>query len=639
MELADLRGDCHAHSDWSDGVHTVEAMAEAARARGYGYLVLTDHSHGLAIARGLTPERVAAQRLVIAEINARFAREEEEGTAPPVTPPGGFRLLHGCELEIRGDGSLDFDDEVLASFDLVVASLHQGRRQPRAQLTARVLGAIRSPHVDVIAHPAGRMLGERSRDDLDLAWDEIFAAAAATGTLLEIDGSDHRLDLSPERARLAVAAGCTLAIDSDAHRTDELAGIAWGVAQARRAWVEPAVGGQHVAPRPAARVGGRQAGARSMKLRAPRLHNPLRRGAPSLGAGAPGHPLPPAPRRATRPPAPDASLQGAPGRSVVSVAAAGRPARVSAVDPVWEMVALAVALAAIGRLANGPALWAAAALAGLALAFAALEVLGAAELPAGADDLGIPVESFLVSGVTGFATVTAIHLVPVGLLLVPALVAVGALTAAVLEIERRILGRPAGPTTADRTALVSNVMVVAGIAFSGIGAAIPGALVEPPPIGLDAPVAGLPLEGLALLAALDGLVAGILGYRLAALRSPTVRGALAAALSYAAVVAIAAAALRAMGLPRLLGPALLTLVLYLWSAYRGVPRNARRDARWIWEILLLRGARGPRDRLEPARPGLRDGSAGDAAAGRPRRRLTGCAPGCTNGSRAPSSES
>ncbi len=239
VELADLRGDCHVHSDWSDGIHTIEAMAEAARARGYGYLVLTDHSHGLAIARGLTPERVAAQRLVIAEINARFAREEEEGTAPPVTPRGGFRLLHGCELEIRGDGSLDFDDDVLASFDLVVASLHQGRRQPRAQLTARVLGAIRSPHVDVIAHPAGRMLGERSRDDLDLAWEEIFAAAAATGTLLEIDGSDHRLDLAPERARLAVAAGCTLAIDSDAHRTDELAGIAWGVAQARRAWVEP----------------------------------------------------------------------------------------------------------------------------------------------------------------------------------------------------------------------------------------------------------------------------------------------------------------------------------------------------------------------------------------------------------------
>ncbi len=240
VELGDLRGDCHAHSDWSDGIHTVEQMAEAARARGYGYLVLTDHSHGLAIARGLTPERVAAQRTVIAGLNARFAREEAEGAAPAATPAGGFRILHGCELEIRGDGSLDFDEELLASFDVVVGALHQGRRQPREQLTARVLGAIRSPHVDIVAHPAGRMLGERAREDLDLAWDEIYAAAAATGTLLEIDGSDHRLDLAPERARLAVAAGCTLTIDSDAHRTEELAGIAWGVAQARRAWVEPA---------------------------------------------------------------------------------------------------------------------------------------------------------------------------------------------------------------------------------------------------------------------------------------------------------------------------------------------------------------------------------------------------------------
>jgi hypothetical protein len=260
---------------------------------------------------------------------------------------------------------------------------------------------------------------------------------------------------------------------------------------------------------------------------------------------------------------------------------------VSAADPAWELIALAVALAGIGRLAAGPALWVAAFLSGLALGLAALEILGAAEPPPGVADLGVPVESLLLPAVTGIATVTAIHLVPIGLLLVPALVAVGALAAATVEIERRILARPSGPTAADRTALVSIVMVVAAVAFSGIAAAIPGALVEPPPVGLEAPTPGLPLEGLALLAALDGLVAGILGYRLAALQVPTVRGALAAALSYAAVIAIAAAALRAMGLPRLMGPALLTLVLYLWSAYRGVPRNARRDARRIWEIVLL----------------------------------------------------
>lgn len=324
-----------------------------------------------------------------------------------------------------------------------------------------------------------------------------------------------------------------------------------------------------------------------MRPSVPRPRNPFRRAAPPLAAGAPGHPLPPAPRGAVRPSIHGPALQGAPGRSVVSLAAAGRPARVGAADPIWELVALAVALAAIGRFAQGPALWAAAFLAGLALALAALEVIGAAEMPSGSADLGVPVESLLLPAMTGIAGLTAIHLVPVGLLLVPALVVVGALAAATVEIERRILARPSGPTAADRTALLSAVVALAGLAFAGIAAAIPGALVEPPPIGLEAPPSGLPLEGLALLAVLDGVVAGILGYRLSALRGPTVRGALADALSYAAVIAIAAAALRAMGLPRLLGPALLTLVLYLWSAYRGVPRTARRDVRRIWEILLL----------------------------------------------------
>jgi hypothetical protein len=171
--------------------------------------------------------------------------------------------------------------------------------------------------------------------------------------------------------------------------------------------------------------------------------------------------------------------------------------------------------------------------------------------------------------------------------LIPALVGVGCLVASSITIERRILARPSGPTAADRTALLGLVVLVAFVAFTGIAAAIPGALVEPPPTGVEATVPGLALGGLALLAALDGLVAGILGYRLAALEGPTLRGALGAALSYAAVIAIAAAALRAMGLPRLLGPALLTLVFYLWSAYRGVPRGARRDPRWIWEVLLL----------------------------------------------------
>ena len=153
--------------------------------------------------------------------------------------PSGFRLLHGCELEIRADGRLDYPDQVLARYDVVVASLHVSRRQPRAQLMERVLTAIHNPHVDVIAHPAGRMI--QTRDDLDLDWDTVYREAARTGTALEMNGSPHRLDLADTRARRAVEFGCRLALDSDAHNLGELDYVRWCVAQARRAWVEPEV--------------------------------------------------------------------------------------------------------------------------------------------------------------------------------------------------------------------------------------------------------------------------------------------------------------------------------------------------------------------------------------------------------------
>ena len=237
IALGDLRGDLHSHSEWSDGVHPIEVMAEAARRRGYAYQVLTDHSQGLAIAHGLEPERVEQQREIIAELNARYAAEESAGDLPPGAGADGFRLLHGCELEIRADGTLDYDDALLARFDIVVASVHVARRQSRAELTRRTLNAIHSPHVDVIAHPSGRMI--QARDDLDLDWDTVFDAAARTGTALEINGSPHRLDLAPERARRATDMGCLLSIDSDGHRTSELEHVRWGVDQARRAWVEP----------------------------------------------------------------------------------------------------------------------------------------------------------------------------------------------------------------------------------------------------------------------------------------------------------------------------------------------------------------------------------------------------------------
>lgn len=235
VEAGDVQGDCHSHSDWSDGRLPIERLAELARARGHAYQVLSDHTQSLTVARGLTPERVERQRQVIAELNERFALEEAAGTTPEGAHPDGFRLLHGCELEIRLDGRLDYPDDLLARFDVVVASLHVGRRQPRSELMARYLGALRNPHVDIVAHPSGRKIG--SRDDLDLDWDAFYAAAAETGTLLEINGSDERLDLDERRIRRARSLGCRFVVDSDAHYRHELDNLAWGTAVARRGWL------------------------------------------------------------------------------------------------------------------------------------------------------------------------------------------------------------------------------------------------------------------------------------------------------------------------------------------------------------------------------------------------------------------
>ena len=223
---ADLQGDCHTHSDWSDGHYSIERMAREAIARGLRWQVLTDHTQSLSIAHGLTPERVEQERRVIGELNEQLTREGSD-----------FRLLHGCELEIRPDGRLDYDDSLLARFDVVVASLHVGRRQPRAQLMARYRTALRSPHVDIIAHPSGRKIG--IRDDLDLDWDAFYREAAESRTVLELNGSDERLDLDDRRARAAREAGNRFVLDSDAHYLHEFDNLDWAVSQARRAWLEP----------------------------------------------------------------------------------------------------------------------------------------------------------------------------------------------------------------------------------------------------------------------------------------------------------------------------------------------------------------------------------------------------------------
>ncbi|MGA9532837.1 MAG: DNA polymerase/3'-5' exonuclease PolX [Anaerolineales bacterium] len=222
IELDDLRGDLHAHSDWSDGRATIEQMVRGAIELGYDYLVISDHSRSLGVANGLSVERLREQRKVIDDL------QQQVGDA--------IYLLQGSEVEILADGTLDFPDEVLAELDLVVASLHTSLKQPRDVITERLLNAVRNPHVDIIGHPTGRLIGRRDPGDLDM--DRIFAAAAEYGTALEINASPERLDLKDVHARRAVGLGCLLTIDTDAHHPDQYRLLKYGVATARRGWVE-----------------------------------------------------------------------------------------------------------------------------------------------------------------------------------------------------------------------------------------------------------------------------------------------------------------------------------------------------------------------------------------------------------------
>jgi DNA polymerase (family 10) len=221
VERDDVRGDTHTHSDWTDGVDTIETMARAARDRGLEYMVLTDHSPSLGVTRGLTPDRIAEQKVELDRLNGELAP---------------FRILHGTEMEIRADGTLDYPDEILAAFDVVVASIHAARSQPTEQLTRRCLAAIENPNVDIIAHPTGRIVNRR--DPVSFDWPQVFEAAARTGTRLEINGSP-RLDLDERLARDAARAGVTLTLASDAHRTEELEYLDYAVGVARRAGLGP----------------------------------------------------------------------------------------------------------------------------------------------------------------------------------------------------------------------------------------------------------------------------------------------------------------------------------------------------------------------------------------------------------------
>jgi DNA polymerase (family 10) len=221
-----IRGDLHMHTSWSDGRDSSEQMVRASLALGYEYIAITDHSERAWSSRKLSLEDVPAQRAEIEEIRARYPT---------------IRILHGIEVDIMKDGTLDFDDTVLAGFDIVLASLHDHGGQSGPELMERYLGAMRSPFVDVITHPAGRSPGQWSGYDLD--WEILFVAAAETGTAMEIDGAPGHLDMDGAVARRAAAAGVTVVIDSDCHRAEWLRRqMRFGVGTARRGWLEP----QHV---------------------------------------------------------------------------------------------------------------------------------------------------------------------------------------------------------------------------------------------------------------------------------------------------------------------------------------------------------------------------------------------------------
>ena len=223
VDLADVRGDLHSHTTWSDGRATVREMALAARDRGYEYLAICDHTMNVRVVPGLDADAVRRQGEEIAAVDDELAP---------------FRVLRGIELDIRRDGSLDLPDDVLAELDWVQLSLHAGQREPRRELTAKVVEAMRHPAVRCLSHPKGRIVNHRPPNALDL--EEVVAVALAEGVALEVNGLPDRLDLSGADARLAVEGGVQLVVSTDAHSVRGLGNMPLAVATARRGWATAA---------------------------------------------------------------------------------------------------------------------------------------------------------------------------------------------------------------------------------------------------------------------------------------------------------------------------------------------------------------------------------------------------------------
>ncbi len=221
IEVSDIKGDFHVHTGWSDGHDTIETMANAARARGYKYMAITDHSAGRGIAHGLNEERLRQQMAGIKDLNRKLK---------------GIRLFTGIEVDIRADGVLDYPDELLGEIDVVVAAVHSAMGQDKEKMTKRLIRALENPHIDILAHPTCRLIGERDPIEVDL--EDIFKAAVRTNTALEINAMPARLDLKDIHVLRAKELGVKLVICTDSHRAEHFELIRFGVGVARRGWCE-----------------------------------------------------------------------------------------------------------------------------------------------------------------------------------------------------------------------------------------------------------------------------------------------------------------------------------------------------------------------------------------------------------------
>ncbi|HYA89032.1 MAG TPA: DNA polymerase/3'-5' exonuclease PolX [Nitrospirota bacterium] len=217
----DIKGDLHVHTNWSDGSHDLDTIVEAAKKRGYTYIAITDHTKGLGVAHGLDEKRLAEEIKLIDGANKRIS---------------GFKILRGTEIDIRSEGRLDLSNEALSGLDIVVASIHSGFKQTQEQITKRMLSAIRNPSVSIIAHPTGRLLGERDAYAVDM--EAVLKEAARHGVAMEINAYPLRLDLNDLHAKMAMQLGVQLVISTDMHVTSQFDYMTYGVSVARRGWVE-----------------------------------------------------------------------------------------------------------------------------------------------------------------------------------------------------------------------------------------------------------------------------------------------------------------------------------------------------------------------------------------------------------------